>query len=192
MNESHSDAPDADGDTVSTVEWARRRFLAACDESLEDQPPPDVDAYLSRVPEPDRSRLRLELESAGQDRRRRRRGPDDTALLPAPHATPDATLDYPPRVAAEATRGGGADATGDEPAVADPQATVAPEAGKLAGSHAPDAIAGYEVLGVLGRGAMGVVYKARQVGLNRVVALKMILSGDHAGERRARPLPLGG
>ncbi len=45
----------------------------------------------------------------------------------------------------------------------------------------PPTIPGYEIEAVLGRGGMGIVYRARQTKLNRIVALKMILAGEHAG-----------
>jgi formylglycine-generating enzyme required for sulfatase activity len=47
-------------------------------------------------------------------------------------------------------------------------------------SRASPEIPGYEVLGICGHGGMGVVYRARQPGANRLVALKMIRAVEHA------------
>jgi serine/threonine protein kinase/WD40 repeat protein len=128
-------------------------------------------AFLEReCPDRDR-RARLELLLAGHK--------GDS--LPGPHAMPPDPTTTAAEHPATATTHLPAGVTGTH----DPDRTTDLRSGDPEPSGLP-CIAGYEVLAVLGEGGMGVVFKAVQTAVGRVVALKMIRGGFGSPGERAR------
>ena len=164
-----------------------RRVQAVFLSAVEYHEPAERTAVLDRECSTD-SELRQQVETLllAHDR--------PVSVLDQPIVGPASYGIVPPTRPAEiAPKAPGPESPVDASTGPDPTVGVVPDADYTRGigttlelsARAGPAISGYEIMGELGRGGMGVVYRARQVRLNRPCAIKMILGGAHASPEAA-------